>query len=417
MLRVGLTGGIASGKSLVLARLAAAGCHTLDLDRVAHELMAPGGGAYAEVVAAFGAGILSADRSIDRRALGAVVFADAAARSRLNAIVHPQVRAEEARRAALHASDAGAVFVTDAALLVESGVHLRFDRLVVVYCDEAEQLRRLMARDGIDEDAARARIAAQMPAAEKRRFAHFEVDASKSLDETARAADRLAEELRRLATAPPARAELRFERALGALVHGPRRGPRGLDPVRLMEAIAKARGIEMERIAGLLIPPASVPWYTAATPATRGPTPVTLMAPVVLWALSRGAHDPEFVAAAAASLARLTHRDREAVSAACLFALALQEVVATGSMAFDDRLAMWTARAERWGGVPTQSLAPVFAAARLYPTDVAAARASCLREGGDPDLAGAVVGAHSGEPASAAPPPLVAALGQLLAKP
>src|SRR5689334_18676117 len=111
MLRVGLTGGIACGKSHVLRRLAEGGVPTLDLDSVAHELMEPGGAAYDEVVTAFGRAILGGDQRIDRRALGARVFADPAARAQLNAIVHPKVRAEEGRRADLHAGQGARVFV------------------------------------------------------------------------------------------------------------------------------------------------------------------------------------------------------------------------------------------------------------------------------------------------------------------
>ena len=143
MLRVGLTGGIASGKSRVLERFAAAGFVTLDLDRVAHDVMAPGGAAHAAVLAAFGRGVRAADGSIDRKKLGPIVFGDAEARERLNAIVHPCVRDEEARRLAAVPARAGAVSVSDAALLVESGGHLRYDRLVVVWCSPEEQLRRL----------------------------------------------------------------------------------------------------------------------------------------------------------------------------------------------------------------------------------------------------------------------------------
>ena len=163
MLRVGLTGGIACGKSHVLRRLAGHGLQTLDLDAVARDVTAPGSPALQEISGAFGAGVLGPDGSLDRAALAALVFADAAARARLNAIVHPRVRAEEARRAEDVAGRGAAVLVTDAALLVEAGAHLRFDRLVVVHCDPGQQLERLRARDGLDEGAARARVLAQMP--------------------------------------------------------------------------------------------------------------------------------------------------------------------------------------------------------------------------------------------------------------
>ena len=143
MLRVGLTGGIACGKSLVLRRLAERGCRTLDLDAVARAVTAPGSEALAEIRAAFGDSVLDASGALDRPALGALVFHDAAARQRLNRIVHPRVRAAEAGWAA----GFGARRVREPcwsptrALLVESGVHLRFDRLVVVHCTPEQQLR------------------------------------------------------------------------------------------------------------------------------------------------------------------------------------------------------------------------------------------------------------------------------------
>lgn len=350
-LRAGLTGGIACGKSRVLRRLAAAGFTTLDLDRIAHEVMAPGAAAYADVVEAFGPGILAPDQSVDRRRLGALVFADPAARARLNAIVHPRVREEEVRRAALAGGAEGTVVVTDAALLVEAGVHLRFDRLVVVSCPPEEQIRRIRQRDGLDEKSARARLDAQMPVEEKRRFAHLEVDASGSLEETDRAADGLAADLRRLAASRPAGIDVERERGVLAMLAGPRHGPRGLDPARVLLDIAAVGGLEMERVARLLVPPTDRPWYRAAGPQREGPGPETLAAAVVVWALSRGAPDPDFLAAAAASLARLTHTDGAAIAGACLFALALQEtIVARGTSALGSSLAAWTGLARRWGG-------------------------------------------------------------------
>src|SRR5262245_49087722 len=115
--------------------------------------MAPGGAAYDDVVRSFGASILGPDGAIDRRALGDVVFKDPAARARLNALVHPRAREEEGRRAAALGAAGATVIVSDAALLVEAGVHLRFDRLVVVHCPPEEQRRRLMERDGLDARA------------------------------------------------------------------------------------------------------------------------------------------------------------------------------------------------------------------------------------------------------------------------
>ena len=184
MLRVGLTGGIACGKSHVLRRLAARGFPTLDLDQASRDVVAPGEPALAAIAEAFGRRVLGPNGALDRAALGAIVFADAGARARLNAIVHPRVRAAEAAWAAARAAAGASVAVTDAALIVETGAHLRFDRVVVVHCDPVEQLARLRARDGLDEAAARARVAAQMPVAEKRLFGHFEVDTSGAVTET-----------------------------------------------------------------------------------------------------------------------------------------------------------------------------------------------------------------------------------------
>ncbi len=358
MLRVGLTGGIACGKSHILARLSAAGLRCLDLDRIAHQAMAPGGSAYAEVVAAFGREILAADGSIDRKALGALVFADAAARGRLNAIVHPKVRAEEARQAR-EGGGVSAIMVIDAALLVETGAHLRFDRLVVVHCDAPEQLRRLMDRDGIGEGAARARIAAQMPTADKRRFGHYEIDTSGTREESAAAADRLAEQLKATASGPRPRVRVPLERALGALVHGPRSGARGLDASRLFAEILDAGGLELERLARKLDPPHEGAWYRAARHPERGPGPETLAVPLVLWALSRGGPDPAFTVAAAASLARLTHDAAPAIADACLLALLVQDVIVEGRVPAElpRRAREAGSLATRWGGAaPSQRL-------------------------------------------------------------
>jgi dephospho-CoA kinase len=355
-LRVGLTGGIACGKSRVRRRLAAAGFSTLDLDRIAHEVMAPGAAAHREVVEAFGTGVLAADGSVDRRRLGERVFADAAARARLNAIVHPRVREEEARRVAALPDREGRVVVTDAALLVEAGVHLRFDRLVVVHCLPDQQVRRLVERDGLDEAAARARVDAQMPVLEKRRFAHLEVDASASPEQTDRAADAVAAELRALAARSGApRVAVPLERRAGLIVAGPSTGPRGLEPAILLADIAAAGGLEMERIARRLVPPTARPWYRAAGPETDGPGPEALAGPVVLWSLARGGPDPDFLAAAAASLARLTHTEPVRIAGACLFALVLQDTLvaeAIGSERPRAVLSRWVDLARRWGGAP-----------------------------------------------------------------
>jgi len=396
--RVGLTGGIACGKSQVLARLGGAGFHTLDLDLVAHEVMAPGGAAYADVVATFGPGILGANAAIDRKALGAVVFRDEDARLRLNAIVHPRVFREEREFAARYAGEEGSVVVTDAALLVESGLHLRFDRLVVVHCPPEMQRRRLMARDGIAEDAARARIDAQMPIEEKRRFGHFEVSTAGSLEETRAAAEALADVIKPLASRPRPAAEFSRDQALGCLTHGPRRGPRGLCPSALV-AEASARGyFQMERLKSLLSPAPRGAWYRAAGASEGEPPPVNLAGAVVV---SCGRADEEMVLAAMASVARLTHESPAAIGNACVFALALLDGAvaspAAAGVPVGERLAAWRAQAARWaaGSFPDE-LAPVLSAAEAHPADVDEARGAAARAGGDPDLAGALVGLRAG---------------------
>ncbi|MET0556734.1 MAG: dephospho-CoA kinase [Vicinamibacteria bacterium] len=342
MIRVGLTGGIACGKSYVRARLAAAGFRTLDLDRVAHAVMAPGGPAYAEVVAAFGRGIVGSAGEIDRRLLGQLVFADPAARRRLEALVHPRVREEEARWSGASAAEGAEAAVTDAALLVETGQHLRFDRLLVVHCPEAEQVRRLRERDGLDETAARARVAAQMPIDEKRTFGHLQVDTSGTFTATDAAVDAVAAELRLLRAAPPLRPPL--PRALAAL--GTARGPRGLDAGRVAADIAAAGFLDLKRLAALLDPPPppDVPWYRAADAAAAAPA-WSLAGAVAVWACARGGDAP-FVAAAAASLARLTHRDAASLAGACLVALRLHEALLPAVADGEDLEAL----AARWGG-------------------------------------------------------------------
>ena len=402
MLRIGLTGGIACGKSHVLRRLAGHGCRTLDLDRVAHDAIASGGPGYAEVVLAFGSRVVDAGGAIDRKALGEIVFRDAAARSRLNAIVHPRVWAAE--RAWTERQEEGDVLVVDAALLVETGVHLRFDRLVVVHCAPDVQLRRLRERDGSSEAAARARIEAQMPLLEKRRFAHYEVDTSGALSETEEAADRLAVQMRALLEHPDP-VVVPEARAAGGLVHGPTTGPRGLTPVELLAEIASAGGVEMERIARRLDPPPAGPWYRAGAPPGPGPRAEALMVPLVLWALARAGPDPPFLVAAAASLARLFHDDPATVSDACLFALALQDVARTARVPrdFGMRGGEEWALAERWGGAaPTSRVPALLLSAADHPDEPPAA-----------GEAGAVAGLARGAPVERLSPKARDALSRL----
>jgi dephospho-CoA kinase len=414
MLRVGLTGGIACGKSRVRRRLADGGVATLDLDAVAHDVMVPGGAAYDDVVAAFGTGILAPDGTVDRAALGDLVFGDPAARARLDGLVHPRVREEEARRARELEAEGHELLVSDAALLVEAGVHLRFDRLVVVHCPSHAQEERLMARDGISAVAARARIDAQMPIEEKRRFAHLEVDTSGSLSETDEAAEVLAGVLLTEARGPQSPAALVTERALGALVHGGGAGPRGLEPRTLLEVTIDARGVEMPVLARRLDPPGAGPWYRLARRDERGPWPEALAAPVTLWALSHAA-DLEWLLGATATLARLTHSDGGAVAGACLAALAAHRVASSGSLRpLEDRSGDAENRARRWGGAnPGSRIRHALEAALAHSDDAEAARAAAQVAGAEPALAGALVGMAKGVAPADADPALVSLLARM----
>jgi dephospho-CoA kinase len=188
VLRVGLTGGLASGKSTVAALFRDLGAFHVDADAIAHLLLAPGGRAHAEVAARFGPRVVAPDGSIDRKALGALVFGDARALADLNALVHPKVRDEIARRLAQQAEsiDPAPIAIVDAALLVEVGFRDDLDALVVVACRPETQLARAIARGGLTEAEARARIAAQAPLDAKLAVADYVIDNDGRLEETAR---------------------------------------------------------------------------------------------------------------------------------------------------------------------------------------------------------------------------------------
>ncbi len=415
MLRVGLTGGIACGKSHVLRRLAARGLATLDLDAVAHGVMAPGGAAYADVVEAFGPAILAPDGTVDRKALGALVFGDVGARAGLDALVHPRVRAEEARRAAALAAEGWPVLVSDAALLVEAGAHLRFDRLVVVHCSPEEQLRRLARRDGIPEEAARSRVLAQMPVGEKRRYAHVEIETSGTEAETETAADSLGELLLSLAARGRPLAPADGGRRLGGLVEGAGPGPRGLDAAGLLEDALEAGGIELGRLARRLSPPVVGPWYRASRPDEGPPWPESLAIGLTLWAGHAGL-DADWVVSAAASVARLTHGGPGEIAGACLAALAAHEVgvrrTLDGALA---RLSRFLPAARRWGGAePSARVARAIECAAAHAGDAAAARAAADALGASAVLAGGLVGL-SAEARDRAVDPRLAALARRLA--
>jgi len=209
MLKVGLTGGIACGKSLVGEALAGYGCFVIQADKLGHEVLAPNGEAYAEVTREFGREILAADgsgestcidrRDIDRSRLAALVFADAGKLARLNAIVHPAViRREEALSAEFFARQPHGIAVVEAAILIETGSYRRFGKLILVFCAQEQQMERAMRREGSVEADIRARIGRQMPFEEKRKYADFVIDTSGTKEDTLRQTRIVYEELRRM---------------------------------------------------------------------------------------------------------------------------------------------------------------------------------------------------------------------------
>lgn len=186
MLRVGLTGSIAVGKSFVSSVLAELGCHVLDADETAREVVEPDSPGLREVVAKFGPEVLQVNGTLDRPKLGALVFADANKRAALNSILHPYIIArQDERLREWEALDPHGIAVVDAALMIESGGYKRFDKLIVVHCREEVQIQRLMMRSNLTRTEAERRIAAQMPQAEKQKFADYLIDTSDGF-ETAR---------------------------------------------------------------------------------------------------------------------------------------------------------------------------------------------------------------------------------------
>jgi dephospho-CoA kinase len=178
-LLVGLTGGIATGKSTVSAMFRALGCVIIDADLLAREVVEPGAPALAEIIRDFGPGVLQSDGRLDRPALGALVFGDADRRRRLEAITHPRIRERFAHRLQTLGDEGfDGVVIFDAAVIVESGNWKSMDRLVVVVTDDATQLARLQARDGLSREAALRRIGSQMPLSEKAKLAHYVIDNS-----------------------------------------------------------------------------------------------------------------------------------------------------------------------------------------------------------------------------------------------
>jgi dephospho-CoA kinase len=185
MLRVGLTGSIAVGKSYVTAVLAELGCHVLDADQTARNVVAKGSAGLQAVVAAFGSSVLNNDGTLAREKLGELIFNDSAKRELLNSILHPYIiAAQDDQMRSWEAADPAGIAVVDAALMIESGGYKRFDKLIVVHCRPEVQLQRLMERNGISRDEAQKRIDSQMSQTEKKSFADYLVDTSDGFDST-----------------------------------------------------------------------------------------------------------------------------------------------------------------------------------------------------------------------------------------
>jgi dephospho-CoA kinase len=193
---VGLTGGIASGKSTVTAMFRELGAEVIDADQVARDVVEPGT-AGLEAVALRFPGVVDASGRLDRVALGRRVFADPAERRALEAIVHPRIREEVTRRTEALSRAGVTVVLYDAALLIENGLHRGMDGVVLVSAPEEVQRARLAARDGLDEAAITARLAAQLPLADKRAHATWVVENGGSLDETRAQVRRIWENIRR----------------------------------------------------------------------------------------------------------------------------------------------------------------------------------------------------------------------------
>ncbi len=178
-LLVGLTGSIATGKSTVSRMFAHLGARVLDADLLAREVVMPGQPAYLKIVEEFGQAVVQEDGTLDRKGLGAIVFAEPARRKRLEEITHPAIAARQQRILSVLEEEAfEGIVIWDVALLFETGGVAKVDRVVVVYADPETEVARLIARDGMAEADARARIASQMPVAEKAKRAHYVIDNS-----------------------------------------------------------------------------------------------------------------------------------------------------------------------------------------------------------------------------------------------
>jgi len=197
MLKVGLTGGLASGKSFVGREFERLGAHVIQADRLGHLTLLPDGEAYEDVIREFGRGIVGKDGSIDRKALGAIVFPDKAKLEKLNSFIHPHVHQRQLDFFAVIAEkDPLGIAVAEAAIMIETGGYKRYDRIVLAYCSQALQIERFIEREQSTEKEALDRISRQMPIDEKRQYADYIVDTSGTKQETVRQTVDLYEKLK-----------------------------------------------------------------------------------------------------------------------------------------------------------------------------------------------------------------------------
>jgi len=197
MVKIGLTGSIAVGKTTVCEMFRELGCHILDADHAAREVVAPGTPGLAKIAKEFGESILQPDGSLDRQKMGSLVFADESKRLLLNSIVHPLViEYQTLWIEGIEAKEPDSIAIVDAALMIESGGYKRFDALIVIWCEPDVQLKRLMERDEISEADAERRIAAQMPQEEKKGFADYLIDTTDGIVSTRRQVTAVFEKLK-----------------------------------------------------------------------------------------------------------------------------------------------------------------------------------------------------------------------------
>ncbi|MFY9225007.1 MAG: dephospho-CoA kinase [Blastocatellia bacterium] len=200
MLKVGLTGGIGTGKSHVAKIFIELGCYVFDADKIARQVVEPGEVGFEKVVAEFGEEILAEDGTIDRAKLGQIVFSSPEKREKLNQTLHPIIIAkQDSLISETINQNPNAIVIIDAALMIETGSYKRFDKLIVVYCNKESQIERVMKRNNLSRSEVESRINSQMPSDEKRKYADIEIDTSGTFEETEKKIIYVYEQLKELA--------------------------------------------------------------------------------------------------------------------------------------------------------------------------------------------------------------------------